>query len=559
MNFLFMGAPFGADNGLVSRFRSNSGHAIRTLSTTDTTDYRFEPRETATDVVDRIGRDWPVDALLCWLPELFPPPLEIERCPAMTIAAVSDWNIYYPQLEHNLARYDLVLMDKLGANTLTFPEVQPRFFFPLYSQRSDIHRDHEVARDIDVLFVGTLNHAVHQQRGRLIEDIALNLADRYRVVVASNCWDDAYARLLSRARIVFNHSVRREMNLRCFETLACGALLFLEEENLEAGGYLHENKDVVFYQPDNLVALLEQYLEDEPRRSRMAAKGHAKAPALAGEARLNALLDFIASQGRGPRAFTTFDAETRTLAEIMQYGASLDADQRAYAAQIVNAACGQYARNPGMLLAKGCMAVERAAKSVESDRKELAREAIAVFQAAAKSAPEAAVPWLNLAYVSRSGAALDAEAACLKRALACTSAAHGGLLLGSPNERYYAAWRRALALREDDVDILHATAANQLALCLLGKGDLAAAAGYAERAVALMPDIAPAHITRAKIHHAAGDLAAEITALERALPLTAFDFDLRKRLEEAYALAGHPEKAARQTDELRRLRAVLQI
>ena len=558
MNFLSMGAPFGADNALVSRFRSNNGHAIRTLSTTDATDYQFESRETASEVVDRIARDWPVDGLLCWLPELFPPPLEIERCPVMTVAAVSDWNIYYPQLEHNLARYDLVLMDKLGADTLTFPGAESRFFYPLYSQRSDVHRDHEVVRDIDVLFVGTLNHAVHPQRGHLLESIALALADRYRVVVASNCWDDDYARLLSRARIVFNHSVRREMNLRCFETLACGALLFLEEENREARRYLREGENVVFYRSDNLAALLEQHLEDEPRRSSMAARGHALAPSLAGEARLDALLDFIASRKRGPRAFTTFDAETRAFAEILQYGASLDGGQRAYAAQVVDTACVQYPAHPSFLLAKGCIAVESAAHSTETGRKGLVQEAVSAFQEAAKSAPEAVVPWLNLAYVSRFGDALDAETACLERALACDSAAHGAFLLGSPNECYYAVWRRSLALREDNVGILHAAAANQLALCLLRKDEPRAAAGYAEHAITLMPTIAPAYIARAKVHRAAGDLTAEIAAIEQALPLTAFDFGLRQRLEEAYALAGKPEEAARQADELRRLGVVLQ-
>ncbi len=278
MNVLWMGLDSG-----VAAYRERGGrHAFRVLSAAEPADYTFAPEETAAEVVEKISSSWPVDLFVCWFPELYPPPRAIEDCPVKTAAAVSDWNIYSSQVEYNLARFDVALTDKPGTQALRLRGTTAQYFFPLYTHLSAVHRKLDIEKDIDVLFVGNLNHAIHVERGRCLERIAA-LSDRYRVVICGGRFGDDYTRLLNRAKIVFNRSVRREMNSRCFEALACGSLLFIEEDNIEVGDYLRDREEVVLYNEDNLVALIEHYLSRPDEAARITAQGHAKAASLAAE------------------------------------------------------------------------------------------------------------------------------------------------------------------------------------------------------------------------------------------------------------------------------------
>ena len=110
-----MGRPFGTPGEPVRHFVSRRGHSVRSLSCDGDADYAFAQVETAEAILERVQRDWPVDLLVCWCPEVVPPPRNLEACPVRTAAVVSDWTVYYPQLEHNLLRYDVVATDALGA------------------------------------------------------------------------------------------------------------------------------------------------------------------------------------------------------------------------------------------------------------------------------------------------------------------------------------------------------------------------------------------------------------------------------------------------------------
>src|SRR5262249_48031761 len=72
-----------------------------------------------------------------------------------------------------------------------------------------------------------------------------------------------------------NRSVRRECNLRVFETAAAGALLFVEEENREVGCYFRDRQECVRYSDENLETLLDYYLTHEDERRTLARAGQA--------------------------------------------------------------------------------------------------------------------------------------------------------------------------------------------------------------------------------------------------------------------------------------------
>ena len=295
MRVLSHGVPFCCDDTPLSAYAGS--HEIRYLGNCEQAYYRYDPlQETAPEIIERIARDWPPDLLLCWIPEVHPPPLGIEEVPIPTVALVSDWNVYHRVLRVNLARYDLVLCDKPGVEVLRSDLVHPEYLFPLYSQISIAHKPWPVEKDIDILFVGNLNHAAHATRAHYLERLA-KLSDRYRVVITGGVVGDAYGQLLARARIVFNHSIRGELNLRVFETLACGSLAFIEEDNTEVRDWFEPGREVVLYNARNFEGQLSHYLEHPSAAAETAANGHARASEFAGENRFDRIIEWASRPG----------------------------------------------------------------------------------------------------------------------------------------------------------------------------------------------------------------------------------------------------------------------
>lgn len=164
----------------------------------------------------------------------------------------------------------------------------------------------EAAPVYDVLFIGNPNYDIHRTRARILASMA-RLSDKYRVGIFYDIWHGEYARLLSSTRIVLNHSVRREMNLRAYEAAASGALLFMEESNLEIRDFLRDRQECVLYREDNVQELLSFYLENETLRAEIAEAGLARIQPESFHGHMKSLvkrlesLDFTRLQAR-PRA-----------------------------------------------------------------------------------------------------------------------------------------------------------------------------------------------------------------------------------------------------------------
>lgn len=541
MNVLSTGLPFGTPGEPIRHFASRCGHAVRTLAAEGDADYSFTMRETAQEVIARISREWTPELLVCWAPEVAPPPRAMETCPIRTAAMVSDWTVYYAQLERNLPRYDIVVTDRLGAESAWPPGIAPVYLGPMYSHRTGIHRDLGLPRDIDIAFAGNLNHAVHYRRGRLL-DIVAGLSDRYRVVIASELPPEDYTRLLSRARIVFNHALRGEMNLRCFEAIACGALLFIEEDNLEVPEVLRDREEVVLYRPANLVGLLEHYLAEPAETARLAQNAHARTPALAGEARLDAILDALAKQSVSGRPFQARQEPEKTLADVMQYASSRVADQRAYARQCLDEALQRFPGEPVFQMADACAALEDLAQCETKDRG-LMERVFAQLRGVVMRCPESVPAWLNLAFVARRGGSSDAEARFLEHALSGSSCVFGELLLGERRDPYSARYREALAFGAARIELLWAAAAARLAALRFSEGDLDTSREWAARSIAWEPDIPGAYRVLARIERSAGRLEEAAGRLEESLRLSSLDSEHRAELVDLWRQLGRRDEA----------------
>jgi glycosyltransferase involved in cell wall biosynthesis/SAM-dependent methyltransferase len=197
--------------------------------------------------------------------------------PLPLVGLAQDWNLLWHYYRRRLRQCELVLTDTLGVETLHREGIAHARAANLFGcDRSWVERPWpETVRDIDVLFVGNFNPAVQGDRLPWFARLA-RLAPRRRVVLSTGVFGDDYRRLLARARIVFNFSIRGECNLRVLEAAAAGALLFQEAGNREVSTYFRDGAECVLYDAGNLEALLDYYLDHEDKRRGIAEAARAR-------------------------------------------------------------------------------------------------------------------------------------------------------------------------------------------------------------------------------------------------------------------------------------------
>jgi GT2 family glycosyltransferase/predicted Zn-dependent protease len=224
-----------------------------------------------------IGEGGMPDFLILYLPYTTIPE-RLWSAPVPIIGLAADWNLLWHQYRWQLPNCDLVLTDVAGVEALRKEGMNNLRAANLYGAERRFLEDpsESVKRDIDVLFVGNLHPAVQRERLAWLGRIAA-LSDRCRVEIHTGVFGDEYVKLLRRASIVFNRSIRGECNKRVFEAMACGALLFQEEGNLEVPSYFEDGKEYVSYTAENLEQRLKYYLEHDDERERIAEAGRERA------------------------------------------------------------------------------------------------------------------------------------------------------------------------------------------------------------------------------------------------------------------------------------------
>jgi GT2 family glycosyltransferase/tetratricopeptide (TPR) repeat protein len=135
----------------------------------------------------------------------------------------------------------------------------------------ELHTANPVAKRFDVCFVGNVFPGPRAELVELLQQHYPNhfVGQRYFVEMA-----ETYAG----SRIVFNRSLRDDINMRVFEALASGSLLLTnalpgsgQEELFQDGVHLATYQDA-----EELLCLVRYYLEHEEERERIAAAGKAE-------------------------------------------------------------------------------------------------------------------------------------------------------------------------------------------------------------------------------------------------------------------------------------------
>jgi 2-polyprenyl-3-methyl-5-hydroxy-6-metoxy-1,4-benzoquinol methylase len=157
-----------------------------------------------------------------------------------------------------------------GAEQLRRAGINSAAWLPLAAD-PDIHCKHDLPKRYDVAFVG------NELPGERIELLRL-IKDWFQNSFVGQSYFDEMARTYSAARIVFNRSVRNDMNMRVFEALACGSLLITND--LAHNGQSELFKPGVHLETydgaDELIDKVRYYLEHEEARERIAATGRAE-------------------------------------------------------------------------------------------------------------------------------------------------------------------------------------------------------------------------------------------------------------------------------------------
>jgi GT2 family glycosyltransferase/tetratricopeptide (TPR) repeat protein len=168
--------------------------------------------------------------------------------------------------------FDLVFTaQRDGAEELRQAGIVTAQWLPLACD-PEIHRKHEVEKTFDICFVGHLFPGPRSDLVRLIER-------RFARTFVGQRFFDEMARTYSESRIVFNRSLRNDINMRVFEALACGSLLVTNDlsENGQAELFRDGVHLAVYRDAEELMDKIAYYLDHDEVRERIAARGRQEA------------------------------------------------------------------------------------------------------------------------------------------------------------------------------------------------------------------------------------------------------------------------------------------
>jgi 2-polyprenyl-3-methyl-5-hydroxy-6-metoxy-1,4-benzoquinol methylase len=158
-----------------------------------------------------------------------------------------------------------------GAEQLRRHGIESAVWLPLACD-PDVHRKMDVDKTTDVCFVGNLFPGPRADLVELIQKQFPNsfVGRRYFAEMAE-CY--------SASRIVFNRSIRNDVNMRVFEAAACGSLLLTNElrENSQEELFRDGVHLATYASAEELLDKIRYYLAHEGERERIAAAGRAEA------------------------------------------------------------------------------------------------------------------------------------------------------------------------------------------------------------------------------------------------------------------------------------------
>jgi hypothetical protein len=208
------------------------------------------------------GDDWQPEVILWWGFGYTVLPADLIEAPCPVVLIASDWQSCRSELWAWREAFDLILGDQALVNQFQargFERCQwwpsygfsPAQFYP--DPQTEKYPEKHPEKNWDLTYIGSLNPDTHPERLRLLSQLA-PLGNRYRICLRDQVYGAEYLQLLQQSRVVFNHSLRGEMNLRAYQAPAAGALLLQESDNLEIQRFLKPGSECLLYDPESVLA-----------------------------------------------------------------------------------------------------------------------------------------------------------------------------------------------------------------------------------------------------------------------------------------------------------------
>ncbi|MFM1986755.1 MAG: SPBc2 prophage-derived glycosyltransferase SunS [Actinomycetota bacterium] len=128
------------------------------------------------------------------------------------------------------------------------------------------------AKKYDVAYVGSTNWKLYPQRKIIYDLISKNFTNFYFGPAQPKVMMEIYAN----SKVVINHSLMNDINMRIFEALGAGALLLtnqIHDNGLDE--LLVKGKDFdIYFDENDLLEKINLYLENETLRAKIAKSGH---------------------------------------------------------------------------------------------------------------------------------------------------------------------------------------------------------------------------------------------------------------------------------------------
>jgi len=155
----------------------------------------------------------------------------------------------------------------------------------------EFHRKLDVAKTYQLAFVGNFFPGPRA-------DLLDLLQQRFSQTFVGQAYFEEMARIYSASKVVFNRSLKNDLNMRVFEALACGSLLITNDlkENGQADLFQDGVHLATYQDADELIDKVDYYLKHDWVREKIAAAGRAEALAKhTYRHRMEALLERIAA------------------------------------------------------------------------------------------------------------------------------------------------------------------------------------------------------------------------------------------------------------------------
>ena len=228
------------------------------------------------DIEKNFPENFKPDIIVFFNPEYHAIPIGIEKSEAFLITLISDWNVNFIFLKDILMFFDFIIVDIKGINVLKKHGFDNVEYFPIFSlnyNSSSYEKIDFSKKEFDIVFIGNVNHNIQVDRAKYLYKIA-KLSYKYNVLITYGIYGSDYINLLAKSKLVFNKTIRNELNIRVFESLHSNSLLLLDDNNLEVDNFLIKNKHYIPYNYENVDNIIESLLEDNLKIEDISKEGN---------------------------------------------------------------------------------------------------------------------------------------------------------------------------------------------------------------------------------------------------------------------------------------------